>query len=130
MAMGFDIIAAETVLSLKRAKPDAKLVCAIPFKAQAEAFTEDWAKRYFDILKIADEVIYICESYNRGCYFKRNRYMVDNSDVVITWFDGHKGGTANTIDYAMRKGRKIINLNTITVIPRFKIKNYRVLKFK
>ncbi len=128
MAMGFDIIAAETVLSLKKAKSDTKLVCAIPFREQAKDFPLEWQNRYFDILKSADEIIYVCESYNRGCYFKRNKYMVDNSDIVITWFNGQKGGTANTIDYAMRKGRKVINLNTVTVKPRFKIKSFRYLK--
>ncbi len=128
MAMGFDIIAAETVLDLKKAKPDTKLVCAIPFREQAKDFTSDWQKRYFNILNVADEVIYVCEDYNRGCYFKRNRYMVDNSDIVITWFDGRQGGTANTIDYAKKKARTVINLNTVTVKPRFKIKNFRAVK--
>lgn len=128
MAMGFDIIAAETVLSLRNAKPDVRLVCAIPFKAQAKDFSADWQQRYNDILKVADEIIYVCEDYNRGCYFKRNKYMVDNSDIVITWFDGRTGGTANTIDYALRKGRAVINLNTITPKSQFKVKSYRISK--
>ena len=37
--------------------------------------------------------------------------MVDNSDFVLTWFDGKSGGTKNTVDYAFNKGRKIFNLN-------------------
>lgn len=128
MAMGFDIISAEAVLNLKKAKPDARLICAVPFKNQAKDFPIEWQKRYFSILGAADEVIYICEDYNRGCYFKRNKYMVDNSDIVITWFDGRTGGTANTIDYALRKGRTVINLNEITPKPRFKVKSYRLSK--
>ena len=126
--MGFDIIAAQTVLNLKKAKTDTKLICAIPFREQAKAFPPDWQKKYFEILESADEIIYICESYNLGFYFKRNKYMVDNSDIVITWFDGQNGGTANTIDYAKRKGRRVINLNTVTVKPRFKFKSFRAVK--
>lgn len=128
MAMGFDIIAAETVLSLRRAKPDVRLVCAIPFRNQAKDFPSDWQQRYVDILNAADEIIYVCEEYNRGCYFKRNKYMVDNSDMVITWFDGRTGGTANTIEYAKRKGRSVININGIIEYPRFKIKSFRFAK--
>ena len=41
----------------------------------------------------------------------RNKYMVDNCDFVLTWFDGKTGGTKNTIDYAIKKGRKVININ-------------------
>ena len=128
MAMGFDIIAAETVLSLRNAKPDVRLVCAIPFKAQAKDFPDDWQQRYNDILNTADDIIYVCEDYNRGCYFKRNKYMVDNSDIVITWFDGRTGGTANTIEYAFRKGRRVININGIIDNPRFKLKSFRFIE--
>ena len=126
MAMGFDILAAEAVLTLKSAKPEVKLICAIPFKEQSKTFDDEWKTRYLNVLNAADEVIYICENYNKGCFFKRNKYMVDNSDVVITWFDGQKGGTANTIDYALRKGRRVINLNDLTATPEFKLKSYRV----
>lgn len=130
MAMGFDIIAAETVLRLRRAKPEVKLVCAIPFKNQAKDFPNDWKQRYFEILDAADDIIYVSEEYNRGAYFKRNKYMVDNSDIVITWFDGRTGGTANTIDYAIRKGRSVINLNNITVTQRFNKSFYLLNKNK
>ena len=37
--------------------------------------------------------------------------MVDNSDYVVTWFDGKRGGTENTLKYAAKKRRHIINLN-------------------
>ena len=36
--------------------------------------------------------------------------MVDNSDFVITWFDGQSGGTASTLSYAQKCGKRIINL--------------------
>ncbi len=114
MAMGFDIIAAETVLELKRIKPDVSLCCAIPFRGQNNSYSADWNERYNKILELADEIIYVCDGYSRGCYAKRNKYMVDNSDVVITWFDGRPGGTANTVKYAKDIGRAVINLFHLT----------------
>ncbi len=110
MAMGFDIIAAEAVLDLKRIKPDTMLCCAVPFKGQSSSYSSDWSTRYNNVLKLADEIVYVCDAYSRDSYFKRNKYMVDNSDMVITWFDGRSGGTANTVKYAKRIGRTVINL--------------------
>ena len=112
MAMGFDIIAAETVLLLRRAyeKASIKLICAVPFIDQPSAFDEEWKKRYNDVLSQADEVILISDKYYPGCYAKRNEFMVRYSDYVVTWFDGRSGGTKNTVKFAEKLGRKVINL--------------------
>lgn len=112
MAMGFDIIAAECVLTAAAAKTDrpVRLICAIPYRAQSKRYPPDWKKRYNDIYERADETILISERYYKGCYFDRNRFMVDNSDMVLTWYDGAPGGTKNTIDYALSISRKVINL--------------------
>jgi len=39
---------------------------------------------------------------------KRNEYLVENSDVLLAYFNGEKGGTENTIKYAKLKNKKII----------------------
>lgn len=113
MAMGFDIIAAEAVLLLKNAYPKLpiKLVCVIPFEGQEDSFTSYWKERYYNVLENCDEKIVLSDSYFTGCYQKRNIFMVDNSDYVLTWYDGKSGGTRNTIDYALSKGRFILNIN-------------------
>ena len=112
MAMGFDIIAAENVILAKKACKNAsiKLICAIPFIEQSETFSKEWKKRYDKILSAADDIILTSDTYYKGCYEKRNQYMVDNSDYVITWFDGKPSGTKNTIEYAKKIGRTVINL--------------------
>lgn len=111
MAMGFDTIAAEVVLLLKQRNPDVKLICALPFAEQGIGFPEPWRARHEKILRLADKVIRVSENYFTGCYAKRNTFMVDNSDYVVTWFDGKRGGTENTLKYAAKKHRHIINLN-------------------
>ena len=35
-------------------------------------------------------------------------YMVDNSSLLLACFDGHPGGTMNTIVYAQRNDVKVI----------------------
>ncbi len=112
MAMGFDILCAENVLLLKEVyKEPFKLVCAIPFKNQSEFFPEFWKKKYDSILKKCDEIVILSDKYYRGCYQKRNRFMVDKSDYVLTWYDGKSGGTKNTVEYALKKNKFVFNLN-------------------
>ena len=113
MAMGFDIIAAETVLLLRETYKKAKisLVCVIPFIEQAASFSDEWKERYDAVLEQADEIILLSDKYYNGCYRKRNEFMVDNSDFIVTWFDGKSGGTRNTLAYANKNEKRIINLN-------------------
>lgn len=111
MAMGFDIIAAEAVLLAKEVTDTpVELYAVIPYKNQDKSFPYDWKSRYERIIKKCDKAILLCDSYNRTCFFLRNQFMVDNSDIVLTYFDGKSGGTKSTVDYAARKGRQVINL--------------------
>ncbi len=128
MAMGFDIIAAELVLLLRKSYKEAKisLVCAIPFLDQSSTYSEEWKKRYDKILKEADKVLLLADKYYPQCYQRRNEYMVNQSDFVITWFDGKSGGTKNTLVYAKKNGKKIINLNENGVHEYIYDKEYEV----
>lgn len=114
MAYGFDILAGEAVDLLKRARPDKiRLIAVVPFEKQANAWSDDWKKRYSALLSRADRIVYISREYYKDCYHKRNRYMVDNSDTVITYFDGKSGGTAATLRYAKTKQKRIVNIAEI-----------------
>ena len=112
MAIGFDIIAAETVLKFKEKNNNIKLIAVIPFKNQENSFSEEWKKRYYDVINRCDEVITLSEVYHNGSYQNRNKFMVDSSDYVVTWYDGKQGGTRNTLSYAAKKKHYIINVNT------------------
>lgn len=112
MAMGFDLLCGKAVADIKKATPnkEIKLIATVPFRKQQDNFTPTWKKLYDIVLSEADEVVIISEEYHKGCFADRNEYMVNKSGNVITYFDGHSGGTANTLRYAVKKGRKIINI--------------------
>ena len=40
----------------------------------------------------------------------RNRYMVDHSTYVLAVWDGTPGGTGSTVEYALRKERKVLHI--------------------
>lgn len=110
MAMGFDIVAAEQVTLLKASNKNIRLIAVIPFSDQENFYPNDWKDRYYELLKDCDEVITLNDRYLKWAYDQRNRYMVDRSRYVITFFDGKKGGTMNTLNYADRHCRKIMNV--------------------
>ncbi len=112
MATGFDILAGEVVLLFKKQHPDIKIIAVVPFEEQEKSYSLDWKNRYTTVLNACDEVIVLSKEYHAGCYQNRNKYMVDNSDYVVTWYDGKQGGTRNTLNYAQKKKRYIVNINT------------------
>lgn len=67
---------------------------------------------YKALLKLIDGTRCIYDTYNgRECTLERNRYMIDNSSVVIALFNSKPSGTKYTIDYAKKQGRNIIIIN-------------------
>ncbi len=112
MAEGFDIICAETLLNIKKKYKNIRLVCVIPFFEHDKSVKYCWKKRYDKVVSNCDELVYSSEEYQISAFQIRNIYMVDHSDLIITWYDGQKGGTRNTLSYAQREGKNIINLNT------------------
>lgn len=111
MAIGTDIWAAEIVLDLKRAYPHIQLIAAIPHEGQERSWSEKYKARYAVIRANANQEFVLHEHYTRSCMHERNRYMVDNSAHMIAVFNGEKGGSKETIDYAKRKGLEIIIIN-------------------
>ena len=50
-------------------------------------------------------------TYTPGCMGRRNRYMVDRSSLLLAVYDGiPRGGTMNTLAYAMRQGVQTVIL--------------------
>ena len=104
MARGTDIWAAEIVLKLKKEGYPLHLIAASPYDGFETSWSADWQHRYSAIMADADLVRFICPHYSRACFQIRNEWMVDHCVRVIAVFNGEKGGTKNTIDYATRKG--------------------------
>ena len=110
-ALGFDMLCETCVIALRRLKGDVKLILALPCREQDKNWSEIEKLCLYNIKVMSDKVVYVSESYSSDCMFKRNRYMVDNSDVVICYKDGRfKGGTYYTMKYALDNNKKIINL--------------------
>ena len=99
MAMGFDLIAAEKVIELRKKYPKVKLVACIPCYGQEKNFSEKDKKRYASVLKKADEKVVLSENYYKGCMLVRDKYMADRGDMMIAYCKRDTGGTAYTVKY-------------------------------
>ena len=44
----------------------------------------------------------------------RNRYMINRSDLIICYTDRNHGGAYNSVNYAVRKEKEIINIADLT----------------
>jgi len=108
MARGTDMWCAEIVLELKKTHDNLKLTAIIPCRTQPNGWKSEEKLRYENILKKCQGVVCVSENYTKSCMMKRNRALVDCCDVLIAVFDGKSGGTANTVNYARTKSRKII----------------------
>lgn len=109
-ALGFDTLAAETVLALREKYPQIKLILVLPCKAQADRWNERERNLYENILGQADKVVYTSTKYIKGCMYKRNRHLVDSSSVCVCYLTEDTGGTAYTVRYASAKGLFIVNV--------------------
>lgn len=103
-ALGFDTLAAQTVLDMKQEYPHLRLILVLPCKDQ----TRGW--RSEDIKRRSDKVVYVSREYTPDCMYRRNRHLVDYSGTCICYLTRSTGGTAYTVDYARKKGLRIINI--------------------
>lgn len=110
MAVGFDLAAAEAVLTLRIQHPDIRLGCIVPFEGQADHFSARDLERYERVLQAADEVVCLAEAYFPACYAFRNDFLVDNSSLLVAFYDGSEGGTRYTVRRAEKSGHEVINL--------------------
>ncbi len=110
-AIGFDTLAAKSVLELKKDFTHITLHLVLPCHGQDKYWTDEQKAEYVHILDNADSNEYVSQSYTRYCMHERNRKMVDMSSAVIAFYDGgEKGGTAMTVKYAIHKGINTVNI--------------------
>lgn len=109
MARGFDLAAAQCVLELKK-NYDIKLVACIPCLTQSESFSKKDREIYEKVIENCDEKVILSENYYRGCMQVRNRYLVENCDVLVCYLREESGGTFYTVKYAEELEKHLVKL--------------------
>ena len=110
MAVGFDTECFKILENLRKEYP-IKIIACIPCLTQSYKFSEKQKAEYEKMLLSADERIYVSKEYTKTCMFKRNMFMVDSASVLVAYLNSDRGGTFQTVNYAIRKGVEIIKIN-------------------
>lgn len=110
MARGCDQYFAEAVLQLRDsgAAPRSQLIALIPCPSQPDGWPEAEQLRYRALLARCDGAETLESAYSDGCMLRRNREMLRRAQLLITVFDGTRGGTASTIAAARRQEIEIV----------------------
>ncbi|MBD5130638.1 MAG: DUF1273 domain-containing protein [Ruminococcaceae bacterium] len=108
MALGVDTWAAEAVLEHKKAHPGIKLTAVIPCPEQSDKWTDEDKARYRSILERCDRTMTISPHYTKDCMLKRNRALVELCDVLVAVYDGKRGGTQYTVNFAKKSGKSTV----------------------
>ena len=98
------------MLRLRDRVQDITVEAAIPCLSQCDGWTAEQQERYRDLTALCNYRTVVQERYDPGCMHRRNRYMVDHSQLLIAVHDGSSGGTRYTIEYALRNRRDVLIL--------------------
>ena len=102
----FDRMSACVIHNLKKQYPNIKSYLVIPYMTFKDYDPE-----------LYDEIIYPFEKHVESYYTymgnigKRNKWMVNRASVAICYVRSTTGGAGKTLEYAKRKGLRIIDLN-------------------
>ena len=110
-ALGFDTIAAETIIKVKEEYPHIKLHLYLPCFDQSRRWKYEDKYKWHMMMSKVDDYIYVTEStYTADCMKKRNQKMADDSDYGLAYCVLDKSGTGSTIRYAEQRGVIIDNI--------------------
>ncbi len=109
-AVGFDLIAAVTIANIKMLVPQITLTLALPYPGYNNGWRKADTEIFKKVMQRADEIVYISDEYYGGCMLARDRFMVDKCGTCICYLEKAIGGTAYTVNYAIKKDLDIINV--------------------
>ena len=105
-AMGqFDSLFSSSVRKAKRSYPDIKLICVKPYMTKEINESGDYLYSLYDDIIIPTE---LADIHPKSAIAKRNRLLVDWSDVVIGYIKRQYGGAYTALKYAHSKKKEVI----------------------
>lgn len=109
-ALGFDTLAAETVLALQQEFPHLRLIVVAPYAGQADGWDEADRLRYERIREAASDYRCLSAAYSPDCMRRRNRALVEMSAACISYCLRDRTGSSQTVGFARREGLLVIPL--------------------
>ena len=105
----FDQCVSSTVLRVRKNVRDdnSALVLMLPYPTAEYLNNEEYFHDYYTDVEISYPA---SMAHPKSAIQIRNREMVDRADLVICYIEHNVGGAWQTIQYAIRQGKTVINL--------------------
>ena len=98
--------------SIKRAQKEygnnnSSLTLMLPYVTAEYSKNKKYFEEYYDYIEISHTA---SKAHPKSAIQLRNREMVDKADMVICYIERNEGGAYNTVKYAVKMNKLIINL--------------------
>lgn len=93
---GAELLSAEQLLL----NGDCSLECALAFEEQSSSYSHKERERFFTILEKCNKITLTSQKRDFGCKNKRDRYMIEKSDIVLCFWDKYSPYTGELLQYA------------------------------
>ena len=105
----FDQIVSSTIRRIKRnyMNDNFSHTLVLPYDCAEFQNNYDNYSEYYDDIEICTKAV---SAHFKAAIQVRNRQMVDRSDLIICYVENNSGGAYQTIKYALKHNKKIINL--------------------
>ena len=105
----FDQCVSSTVLRVRKNVRDdnSALVLVLPYATAEYLNNENYFHEYYTDIEISHAA---SVAHPKSAIQIRNREMIDRADLVICYIEHEKGGAWQTVQFAIKQGKNVINL--------------------
>lgn len=115
---GYDALVTKYLLDRRRGDRKwrkIKIIMVCPFKGYWSTWPKELQQELFALSKRVDKIVFVSDKPSKEAYLMRNRHLVDNSSVCISYCTKDTGGTAYTVKYANRKKVPVKNTSSYDI---------------
>ena len=108
----FDQCVSSTVLRVRKNVRDdnSALVLVLPYPTAEYLNNEEYFHEYYTDVEISYSA---SMAHPKSAIQIRNREIVDRADLVICYIENKEGGAWQTVEYAQKQGKTVINLSEL-----------------
>ena len=105
----FDQCVSSSVLRIRKSHRDdnSALVLVLPYPTAEYLNNENYFRDYYTDIEISCAA---SAAHPKSAIQIRNREMVDRADLIICYIEHETGGARQTVQYATKQGKTVINL--------------------
>ena len=108
----FDQCVSSAVLRVRKNIRDdnSALVLVLPYVTAEYKNNEEYFHDYYTDVEISYKA---SKAHPKSAIQIRNREMVDRADLIICYIENKEGGAWETVEYAQKQGKAVINLSEL-----------------